>query len=460
MSTSSPYIFIAIGFVPFIVISILCFLKFSMKCFYALFALQFIIVIFYDFTDLPLGITTYITSFVMTLLILVYNYLYENSIKWNVCKTPMLWALLIWIVFCLIEIANPNTVLKAWAVNLAPYAIYPLICFLLVPLTLRKQKDINILLIIWSIFVIIAIAIAFRQQHFGWNTKEKIFLYVLDGAKTHIIWSGIRYFSCFTDAANFGVHMAMAATTFGISAFYVKNKFFKIYLVIIMALAFYGMAISGTRSAIAIPFGALIALIALSKNIKISISTALVMIFMFCFFSFTHIGDGNAYIHKMRSAFHPTSDPSYIVRVENRLKMKALVLRKPLGYGLGLSKPGLYHPKERMPYPPDSFLVSVWVETGYVGLALYLAVHIFLFAWASWLLLFKVSSKRVRGLAAAWLGMAAGFFISAYANDVMQYPNPIVIYTAFAICIAAPYIDQYERSKTTDTLIKKTNSNG
>jgi hypothetical protein len=112
-----------------------------------------------------------------------------------------------------------------------------------------------------------------------------------------------------------------------------------------------------------------------------------------------------------------------------------------------------------MPYPPDSFLVSVWVETGYIGLALYLAVHIFLFAWASWLLLFKVNSKRVRGLAAAWLGMAAGFFISAYANDVMQYPNPIVIYTAFAICIAAPYIDQYERSKTTDTLIKKTNSN-
>lgn len=48
---------------------------------------------------------------------------------------------------------------------------------------------------------------------------------------------------------------------------------------------------------------------------------------------------------------------------------------------------------------------------------------------------------RLRGLLAAWLCMNAGFFIAAYANDVMQYPNSIIVYTGFALCIAGPYID-------------------
>ena len=37
--------------------------------------------------------------------------------------------------------------------------------------------------------------------------------------------------------------------------------------------------------------------------------------------------------------------------------------------------------------------------------------------------------------------IAAGFFVAAYANDVMQYPNSIIVYTGFALCIAGPYID-------------------
>lgn len=57
------------------------------------------------------------------------------------------------------------------------------------------------------------------------------------------------------------------------------------------------------------------------------------------------------------------------------------MIHKPFGYGIGLSKGDRFYPKERMPYPPDSWLVSVWVETGIIGLVLYLAVHGVLFAW-------------------------------------------------------------------------------
>ena len=73
-----------------------------------------------------------------------------------------------------------------------------------------------------------------------------------------------------------------------------------------------------------------------------------------------------------------------------------------------------------MPYPPDSWLVSVWVETGIVGLILYLSIHGILFAWCSWILMFKVRNKGLRGLIAAWLCMDAGFFIATYVNDIID----------------------------------------
>ena len=60
-------------------------------------------------------------------------------------------------------------------------------------------------------------------------------------------------------------------------------------------------------------------------------------------------------------------------------------------------------------------------------------------------------NKRLRGLLTAWLGVAAGFYLAAYVNDVMQYPNPIPIYTAFAICFAGPYIDKRMRK---DKIVK------
>ena len=122
--------------------------------------------------------------------------------------------------------------------------------------------------------------------------------------------------------------------------------------------------------------------------------------------------------------------------------MKELMDFHPMGYGLGLSKGERFKPKEYMPYPPDSWLVSVWIETGTLGLLLYIFVHIVLFAWCSLLLLLKIRDKQLRGLITAWLCMNAGFFVSTYVNDVMQYPNPIVLYIGFALCFAGVYIDE------------------
>ena len=92
------------------------------------------------------------------------------------------------------------------------------------------------------------------QKYVGWDSAEKYFLYVMDGQRTHIIHSGIRYFSIFTDASNFGGNMGMASVVFLLVAAYTKNLFLKIFYFLTAGLAIYGLLISGTRSALAVPF--------------------------------------------------------------------------------------------------------------------------------------------------------------------------------------------------------------
>ncbi len=112
---------------------------------------------------------------------------------------------------------------------------------------------------------------------------------------------------------------------------------------------------------------------------------------------------------------------------------------EPFGYGVGLGgKAEKFHPKELMPYPPDSWMVNVWTDTGIIGVTIYILLHSFLFVYCSWILLFKINDFRLKGLLTAWLCVCFGYFVAAFANDIMQYPNSIVVYTGFALCVAGP----------------------
>lgn len=410
--------------------------------FHVLFAIQFALVAAGMVANVKVGLSSMLFILLCSIISLVQLNNDEQDTDWKSGQNIMTYMFVVWLLYYFLEVLNPNNVMAAWNINITPYALIPLICAFIVPMVIRSKKDIELLLIIWSVFVLIFTIKGYWQKNYGFNSKELYFLYVLGGWRTHIIWSGIRYFSCFSDAANYGVHAAMSAVVFGISAFFVKSMKMRIYFLFIALCGLYGMGISGTRAAMGVVVGGILMVTIIAKNWKALLTGIFVSLSIFCFFYFTNIGNSNQYIFKMRSSFHPSKDASYIVRVENRAKMKELMVKKPIGYGIGLAKPGSFESKEQMPYPPDSWLISVWVETGIVGLILYLSIHGILFAWCSWLLMFKVRNKNLRGLVAAWLCMNAGFFIAAYVNDVMQYPNQLPIYIGFALCFAAPHIDK------------------
>lgn len=393
------------------------------------------------FFNIKVGLFSMIVILIFTAVSLI-QLASDSSTNWKSGKNIMTYMFIVWLCYYLVEIMNPNGVLEAWNINLPPYALIPLICAFIVPLVIRTKKDIELLLMIWSVFVLIFTLKGYWQKTYGFSSKDLYFLYTLGGWRTHIIWSGIRYFSCFSDAANFGVHAAMSAVVFAISAFFVESKWKRIYFALIAIGGLYGMGISGTRAAMGVLMGGMIMITIIAKNWKALLVGIFASMAIFFFFAYTNIGNGNQYIYKMRSSFHPTEDASYLVRLQNRQRMKQLMASRPIGYGIGLSKAGNFNSKDQMPYPPDSWLISVWVETGIIGLILYLAIHGILFAWCSWILIFKVRDKRLRGLVAAWLCMDAGFFIATYVNDIMQYPNQLPVYIGFALCFAAPHIDK------------------
>ncbi|WP_071146349.1 O-antigen ligase family protein [Bacteroides ihuae] len=428
-------------------------MKHSNSAFYLLFASHFILVIGGGFADIKIGMFSLIITLSVVSLMLMRN-IYEN-INWKSSRNGMLLLYSIWLAFCIAEIINPNNVQEAWNISITQYAVYPIVCALLVPVFIKKTSNIEWLLIIWSVFILIFAMKGYWQKNHGFNAHELYFLYVLGGAKTHIIWSGIRFFSFFSDATNFGVHMAMGITGLGISLFYVKNIWLKIYLAIVIIAGIYGMGISGTRGAIAIPLGGLALFILLSYHWKNFVLGLLMFLSIFIFFRYSSIGEGNQYVSRMRTAFTPTEDASYQLRIVNRKKIKEYMADKPFGYGIGLGgKAERFEPKELLPLPPDSWLVSVWTDTGVVGLSLYLILHGILFAWCAWILRFKIMNKQLRGLLMAWLCVNAGFFVSTYTNDVMQYPNSIVVYTGFALCFAGPHIDKRIAKKKKDEFLE------
>src|SRR5690606_30985599 len=147
----------------------------------------------------------------------------------------------------------------------------------------------------------------------------------------------------------------------------------KVFFIIVAISTMYGMFISGTRSAIAIPFAGYAFYILLLKRWQLMIFGGFVLLVMYCFFAFTTFGNSNADIRRMRTAFQFTEDASCIDHQENQQKMKEFMGDYPIGLGIGTAK----HSEEGdllHGLPTDTSLVFIWVETGVIGLTIYLLV--------------------------------------------------------------------------------------
>ena len=137
------------------------------------------------FVNIKIGLFSMVLILLFTTICLIQLGNDERT-NWKPGQNIMTYFFIVWLLFYILEILNPNNVMAAWNINLTPYALTPLICAFVVPIVIRTKKDIELLLIIWSIFVLIFTLKGYWQKNHGFSSKDLYFLHVVGGARTHI----------------------------------------------------------------------------------------------------------------------------------------------------------------------------------------------------------------------------------------------------------------------------------
>lgn len=161
----------------------------------------------------------------------------------------------------------------------------------------------------------------------------------------------------------------------------------------------------------------------------------------------------------MRTAFRPTDDPSYIVRQENRKKLAEYLKYKPFGEGLGLGgvEARVYGERLTTMTPHDSSYVKLWMETGIVGLTLFLTIYISALLRGCYLIMFRIKNEELRGVLTAIACGIFGLMISAYGNAFfMQFPTGFMVILFLSVLLNGEHIDQLltEKLRTKKTIEK------
>ena len=100
-----------------------------------------------------------------------------------------------------------------------------------------------------AIFTTISFIKLMIQRYIGWDQYETTWLYSSESYRTHLLRTGIRYFSTFTDAGNHGSNMGNIALVYSIIFFYTKGEKIRWFYLAIAIMGVIGLFMSGTRGA-------------------------------------------------------------------------------------------------------------------------------------------------------------------------------------------------------------------
>lgn len=367
----------------------------------------------------------------------------------------MLFALIVWCGFCTLEILNDTCGLginiSAWYGGARMMAFQFIYIFLVFSIYISSPQTLMRYLFLWAGLSLFSVFWTWKQQHIGFTQAEAHFL---EGSRTHILMGGtlIRYFSTFSDAANYGCNAAATAVAFIIIGITNQVRRSKLFFILAGIAVIWGMFQSGTRTAIACLGAGLIVYIFLSKSFKIAVPFTIAFVFLAFILAFTTIGQGNQQIRRMRSAFNK-NDASANVRDINQQTMKKYIKDAPWGIGLGLNYknvPANNKYNVLATIPPDSEYVFIWLRTGPIGITVFILTMLMMLGGACYTVLFKLKNKSLMGIGAALCCSFVAIQLGGYGNQVlMQFPNGLIFYGGLSMVYILPYIEpewiEYEK---------------
>lgn len=423
----SQYQLVGVGtliFIPAVLTYFYCSFKYEKLGLYLVLTLSFTLSILgrYFPSAIPYGLSIDLILVLSILMLFIKHY---RDIKLERLKHPVFWLMLIWMSYIVLQIFNPLAYsFSAWFYSMRGIALYQTLIFLLLFLVFETKKDLKPFLYIWLGFSLLGVLWGAKQQMFGVSAAEQRWLDE-GGAITHLLFGKLRVFSYYFDAGTFGAAMGQISLICGIlvtnSKFSVSRR---VTLAVLCVLFFYGLMISGTRGALAVPgVGAIVYLIQ-SRNVRVLIPGILVLALAFSFLKFTNIGQSNYEINRLRTALDP-NNASLQVRIRNRARLTEYLNGKPFGGGIGTTgswgnrfSPGTW----LADFEPDGLYTRLRAESGIVGRNLYVLIWLSILIWGI-LLSWKKKEGTNKLIAMAFLSGLAGVLLANYGNQVLtQFP--------------------------------------
>ncbi|MDD3194333.1 MAG: O-antigen ligase family protein [Paludibacter sp.] len=401
------------------------------------------------YVDLPTGLM--VDGFLFLTLASVFFSQLRTKVDWSQASKDLTYLVLFWMLMTILQLLNPETVSRtAWMYAMRSMALYSAVIVPLIFITYNKPKDLKSFIHIIMWFTVLAILKGIQQKFLGPDQWELRWLNEPGNRTTHILFGVLRVFSFYGDAGSFGGMMAYFGVIFMVLALHLKVDIFSKFLFLLVSFgSFYAMAISGTRSAVAVPFVGFFVYAFLTKNFKVMFITGIILLAAIVTLKYTRIGQSYYEIRRMRTIFQ-SEEPSLKIRQENRELFRKYLERRPFGGGVGSAGNWgeRFTPETFLAQTPtDGWYVQVWVEQGIVGLIFYLSMILYITFKAIFLTLFRITNHNFRFIAIAFLSGAYGIMVSSYtASTLGQMPGTIIFFVTMSFIFLMP---QWEKEQLT-----------
>lgn len=438
--------FAIICILPVLVLAVIAAFRYRMLTFWTLVVVNY----FLQWKNIHLPVPMSLPNEMLEMILLALAIIDVKDRHFERAGNLMLFALMIWCGFCTLQVLNDTCGLGinigAWYTGARLMAFQIMYAFLVYTIYISDPKLLIRYLIIWGCLSLFAAFWVYKQKNWGFTDAENTWIQTR-GRATHILQGGslIRYFSIYSDAANFGIGIAATAVAFIIFGITSKLKKFRYFFLITGVACAWAMFPSGTRTATVCLMAGFMFYIFLSKSVKIAVPFSIIFAILAFILVFTKIGDGNAQIHRMRTAFDK-NDASAGVRENNQAVMKKYLKDAPWGIGIAQgygSVPANNKYSLMSTIPADSEYVYIWLRTGIIGITTYLICTAIMLFGACWIVLFRLRSPSLRGIGAGICCAFVAFQLGGYGNQVlMQFPNCLIFYGGLTIAYILPHIEE------------------
>lgn len=358
-------------------------------------------------------------------------------------KSPISIFIIAWIYYNLMQVVNPWAASKiAWVYTVRTVALllalYFIACF---AFSSYKRILTTVKLIVFLTFL--SALYSLKQEYIGFSNAEINWLHA-DEERFMLIfqWDRMRVFSFFSDPTTFGILMGyMSVFTFLLATGPFK-AWKKTMLVVAGIAMIMGMALAGSRTPFAmIPLGIIFYMVMTFKKETVLATLLFFMAGSVLVMKSTH----SAVIWRIQSAFKGQSTDTIDVRMKNQALVQPYIQTHPVGAGLGSTG---YWGKRFTPdswlasFAHDSLYVRLAVETGWVGLLIYMGL-LFTAMKTSIHYYFRVKDPTIKLL---YLGFSLNVFLLAVASypqeAITLLPTSVIFYVMLAMIVRLKDFDK------------------